>query len=127
MPLFYQKMIYRSHLRANPGVLFVFGDNHRRTGMKGQAAQMRGEPNAVGVRTKWAPTMAPDAFFNDRQISETDQMFTDDLLPVWEALQNHKIVIWPADGIGTGLSDLPNRAPLTWKLLEQYRTAFERI
>lgn len=127
MPLFYQKMIYRSHLRANPGVLFIFGDNNLRKGMRGQAAQMRGEPNAVGVRTKWAPTMSTEAFFNDMQINETDQMFTDDLTPVWEALKNHRIVIWPADGIGTGLSDLSNRAPLTWKLLEGYRTALERV
>jgi redox-sensitive bicupin YhaK (pirin superfamily) len=29
--------------------LFVFGDNLRRTGFGGQAAEMRGEPNAVGI------------------------------------------------------------------------------
>ena len=35
-------------------------------------------------------------------------------------------IIWPEDGIGTGLAQLPERAPRIWKLLEQVRLTLER-
>ena len=43
-------------LRSMPEKIFVFGDNLLQRGTKGQAA-IRGEPNAVGVPTKRAPSM----------------------------------------------------------------------
>jgi hypothetical protein len=42
---------------------YVFGDNGRRIGFGGQAKEMRGEPNAIGVATEWVPTNRPNAFF----------------------------------------------------------------
>ncbi len=50
-----QRIITRAEVRANPDRYYVFGDNMTGTGYGGQAAQMRGEVNAVGVPTKWRP------------------------------------------------------------------------
>ncbi len=46
--------ITRDMVRAEPDARFVFGDNVEREGFGGQAAAMRGEPNAIGVATKWS-------------------------------------------------------------------------
>ena len=59
----FQERITRADLRANPDTLYVFGDNMRRRGMGGQAAEMRGEPNAVGIPTKWRPSRTEWDFF----------------------------------------------------------------
>jgi hypothetical protein len=66
MPVLRQKWITRDDLRANPNVLYLFGDNERREGLGGQAKEMRGEPNAIGVRTKASPSKHETAFW-DRQ------------------------------------------------------------
>ncbi|MEC7290450.1 MAG: hypothetical protein VXW22_10215, partial [Pseudomonadota bacterium] len=50
-----QHRIYRQDLRANPGTIYVFGDNTERVGLGGQAKEMRGEPNARGIATLWSP------------------------------------------------------------------------
>lgn len=107
------RFILRSDLRSNPNALFVFGDNLARTGYGGQAREMRGEPNAVGVPTKYAPTLASSAYFTDSSLKEPrvrddiDEAFA--LLSL--ALQNGRGVYIPLDGLGSGLADLPRRAP----------------
>jgi hypothetical protein len=55
MTLIFQEWITRKDLRENPDKRYVFGDNVERRGYGGQAKEMRGEPNAIGVVTKWAP------------------------------------------------------------------------
>lgn len=121
MPLLFQKIIYREDLRRNRDVLYVFGDNVVRKGMGGQAAHMRGEPNSVGVATKYAPSMDPDAFFGDEpaQTEAQNRILDSDMKPLFERVKAGGIVVWPTDGIGTGLSELPTRAPETWSYLEQ--------
>lgn len=57
MIVLHQKFIFREDLQANPDVYYLFGDNVERRGLGGQAKEMRGEPNAIGVATK-APTAA---------------------------------------------------------------------
>lgn len=61
----YRKFITRQMLRDEPEKLFVFGDNFGRVGFGGQAKEMRGEPNAVGVLTKRFPSMVHAAFLTD--------------------------------------------------------------
>lgn len=109
MPVERQKWITREDLRANPDKYFVFGDNVQRAGFAGQAKEMRGEPNAIGVVTKWAPSMDPKAFFDDTAACR--MLVERDLLVVQQALDRGRTVIVPADGIGTGLSRLPRHAP----------------
>ncbi len=120
MPLLFQKMVNREDLRRNPDVLYVFGDNVMRRGMGGQAGAMRGERNAVGVATKYQPSTHPDAYFGDEpeQVEAQTRILDNDMKRLFEKLKAGGIVVWPTDGIGTGLSELPQRAPTTFAYLE---------
>lgn len=119
MPVIEQSRIYRADLRANPNVIYVFGDNVRRVGYGGQAGQMRDEPNAIGVATKWTPSMNEEAFFNDQEFDKIKAIIKSDLVPVVKAALEGKVIVLPLDGLGTGLSELPGRAPKVFKFLQQ--------
>ena len=41
-----------------------------------------------------------------------------DMLPIFAALHERRIIIWPLRGIGTGYAELPERSPLTWAFLQ---------
>jgi hypothetical protein len=118
MPVLYQQMIYRSDLERNPDAYYLFGDNDRRSGRAGQAGEMRGEDNAIGVRTKWAPDNREASFFSDKDAEEIMVMITEDLAELHDHLRDGGIVVIPADGLGTGLSQLPERAPQVNAFLE---------
>ncbi len=120
MPVIFQKLYKREDARRNANVLYVFGDNVQRRGMGGQAGEMRHEPNAVGVATKYAPSMEPNAFFSEDPTMQAAQqrILDDDMKPLFEKVKRGGVVIWPTDGIGTGLSELPQRAPSTFEYLE---------
>lgn len=121
MPVVFQKMISREDLRRNEDILYVFGDNTVRRGMGGQAGAMRGERNAVGVATKSVPSTHPDAYFGEEpeQVEAQIRIIDEDMKPLFDKVKTGGIVIWPSDGIGTGLSELPQRAPSTFAYLEQ--------
>jgi len=112
--IIYQKTILRIDLKTNPGAFYVFGDNLERKGMGGQAREMRGEPNAIGIATKRSPSV----FLKDRDFDE------------WWGATRHQItfmdaqhrslrnaIVFPADGIGTGLANLSAQAPKIWRHL----------
>lgn len=122
-----QKMIYRYQLQAHPEVLYLFGDNDKRLGYGGQAREMRDEPNAVGVRTKWAPGMAEHEFFSDVNLPMNKMMIASDLVRVIDHLKAGGTVVIPEDGLGTGLSQLPTRAPLTNAYLVETLKMLEEI
>jgi hypothetical protein len=124
MPVLRQHRIYRSDLKNNPTVMYLFGDNAQREGLGGQAGEMRFEHNAVGVRTKKSPSMDAAAFFNDDEVEANLAMIREDLNPVLLHLQNGGIVVIPSDGLGTGLSELPKRAPLTAARLDEMLNFF---
>ena len=117
--LVFVKRITRDMLRAEPEARFVFGDNVARRGLGGQAKEMRGEPNAIGVRTKWQPSKVEGAFFGDYQ--PTAWLAVEgDLAGVVVELEEGRTVYFPADGIGTGLSQLPTRAPKLHAYITDY-------
>jgi hypothetical protein len=118
MPVIKQKRIFRVDLKANPDVLYLFGDNDKRFGMGGQAGEMRGEPNACGVRTKWRPDMLSNSFFTDEIFEKVRDMIDADLDRAVARLRQGGIVVVPSDGLGTGLSELPTRAPRIAKYLD---------
>ena len=100
----------RDMLQARPNDLFLFGDNMERWGLGGQAFACRGEPNAVGLPTLWAP----GKFFCNADLNKpTVQYAINDAI---DRLRNYLdaggTVVLPADGIGTGLARLPEMAPL---------------
>ena len=112
MPIIYQKWIKREDLRANPNVLYVFGDNEARIGHGGQAKEMRGEPNAVGIATKASPWV----FWNDADLAEKSYIIDHDLVPLFAAAPN-RIIVFPLDGVGTGLAQLSTRCPAIFSYL----------
>jgi hypothetical protein len=111
MPVIYQKFIYRVDLQSNPFVLYLFGDNLKRQGMGGQAKEMRGEPNAVGIATKKLPSQYDNSFFSDDDFDLFEDHYLADMEMVYNHLAYKGIVVVPFDGLGTGLSELPTRAP----------------
>ena len=120
MTVMIQSWIKREDLRRNPEVLYVFGDNHARRGLGGQAKEMRHEPNAVGVRTKLVGHMADSAFFTEEpeDLVVQKRFVDEDMKPLFDHVKTGGIVVWPADGVGTGLSELPQRSPTTQAYIE---------
>jgi hypothetical protein len=106
-------LITRTMVRAQPGTLFAVGDNMQRRGHGGQAAAMRGEPNAIGIPTKWAPRTGPDAFFQDSDWNRTEvrAAINSAFCKLAAALLAGRTVAVPADGLGTGRAELHARAP----------------
>jgi hypothetical protein len=113
--------ITREDVKANPDCFFVFGDNVQRLGLGGQAASMRGEPNSIGVVTKWKPSNEPAAFFYDSGYAQVTALIEEDLKKVEKALKRSFVVL-PKDGLGTGLSRLPELAPRVNMYLEMRLT-----
>lgn len=115
MPLLFQHRIYRADLRANPHVLYVFGDNEERWGRGGQAAEMRDEPNAVGVAT----LAAPGRYWSELDAFRQCAVIDADMAPLFEALRAGRVVVFPLDGIGTGLAALEHHSPTTFAHLQR--------
>ena len=111
MPVIYQKWIERDDLQRNPQIKYLFGDNLLRKGLGGQARAMRGEPNAIGVATKRAPGRRAADYFSDAAYEELVEIIDLDLAPAKLHIALDGILIIPTDGLGTGLSELPQRAP----------------
>jgi hypothetical protein len=111
MPLIKMRYITRQFVRAHPDWVFLFGDNMERRGLGGQAREMRGEPNVIGIPTKWSPSNDDSAFFCDADLPNIQERLDQDLRRVDYAVGLGKTVILPADGIGTGRAQLEVRAP----------------
>lgn len=116
-----QMIISRRDVRANPNTLYVFGDNMKGYGYGGQAAVMRGAPNAVGIPTKWEPAMHDDAFFADADWPFIADLVLDRFKRLVDHLAKGGDVVWPQDGVGTGRAKLRSRAPLIWGRIEGLR------
>ena len=113
-----QKWIERADLKNNPTVYFLFGDNTIRRGYGGQAKAMRDEPNAIGIATKMTPTSEDNAYFSDDSYRENTHIIGADFRAAFQRRDEGKLIVIPADGLGTGLSELPTRAPKTNAFLE---------
>ncbi len=116
-----EKYITREMVRAEPDTLFVFGDSFERRGFGGQAMEMRGEPNAVGIPTKRRPTMNEDAFFKEKHFDIVKPVITDRFWKLADHIRSGGCVVWPENGIGSGLAQLWKRAPSISKLIEDHR------
>ncbi len=121
-----EKLITRTMLRAEPDSLFVFGDNIAGWGLGGQAAVMRGEPNAVGIPTKWHPTMHGSAFFTDADYDYVRPRIAAQFARLLSCIARGGEVVWPEDGIGTGRAQLQTRAPRIFAMIEDGRATLER-
>lgn len=124
--LAFRKFITRGFARQNSDSWFVFGDNVARIGYGGQAAALRGEPNSIGVATKWAPSNGEKDFFSDETpgFDLARDVILRDVMKIEQRLAAGDVVYLPSEGIGTGLSDMPTRCP---KLFETLVEAFAEL
>ena len=123
MPVILQKWITRADLQANPAITYVFGDNEERWGLGGQAKEMRGEPNANGVAT----LVSPDVFWREDDAERQCAVIDSDMAQLFEIAGTRALIVWPLDGIGTGLADLQRRSPTTFNHIQTRLAALKGI
>lgn len=121
MRIEYVKFITRKMVQVQRTKIFLFGDNWQRKGFGGQAREMRGEPNVVGIPTKKAPSNETWAFLTDdgydANVHAINEAFK--LLEAKCREINAEAIVIPKDGIGTGLARLDETAPRTFAYLER--------
>lgn len=101
-----------------PQKLFVFGDNTMRSGTGGQAC-IRYCLNAYGIATKRAPGTDTWDYFDD-SISTLGVIFNDITNLAHLCLNKRiKFLVFPAAGLGSGLSEMPTRCPESYKILNE--------
>lgn len=110
----YQDYITREDVRSNPEIIYLFGDNLEKKGRGGQAKEMRGLPNTIGIPTKKSPTMDDAAFFTDDEFTANKAAIDEAFASIPKGVQ----VVIPSAGLGTGYAQLKERAPKTAKYLE---------
>ena len=121
MKIVRQKRIKRQDLRRTKDThIYLFGDNMLEEGYGGQAKEMRGEPNAIGIPTKWKPTMEQYAFFSNEDYFIVSQTIHLRFLRAYKLMIKGKIIVIPADGIGTGRAKLKEKAPAILILINRY-------
>lgn len=106
----------------NPNCLYVFGDNMIRKGNGGQAT-IRPAENSIGLATKRLPSMSDNAFFSDQ--NDEFEVVEEDIDMILSEMQKdlrYDTLVLPADGLGTGLSQMPEKSP---KLFEHMVSILE--
>jgi hypothetical protein len=107
----------------NKDKLYIFGDNTLRIGNGGQA-QIRDCVNSFGICTKLAPSTTEHSYFSD-SIEHLELIEADisELIKISKTGKYNEI-IFPWDGLGSGLSKMPQKCPLLYrrmnKLLSKY-------
>jgi hypothetical protein len=112
--IIFKDFISKYDLIKNKDKIFLFGDNDMRYGLGGQAREMRGEPNALGIRTKKAPSLKEGSFYSDDEYNENIKKINEDFLKI----PDNKDIVIPEKGLGTGLAMLDIKAPKTFEYLQ---------
>ena len=107
--------ITRSEIRANRDKIYLFGDNLMGVGYGGQAKEMRNEVNTIGIPTK----KSPSAFLSDTDFAQVASLIASKFGMIKGHLQNKRTIVIPSAGVGTGLADLPNKAPKIWSVVKE--------
>ena len=107
--------ISREDIRAEKDKIFLFGDNLTGRGYGGQAKEMRGEENAIGIPTKKAPSNNQSSFFTDKELTANIKAID----KAFSKIPPDKTVVIPKAGLGTGLAQLEEKAPNTFAYLNQ--------
>lgn len=102
-------------VKSRPNMLFIYGDNLLHEGKGGQAI-IRDEPNTCGIPTKKKP-IDNDAFFSDDEYEENVKIFKESIIKLIKMSSQYKYIVFPKDGLGTGLANLPAVAPRTYEYL----------
>ena len=105
-----------SDVKKNSNALFVYGDNDVHIGKGGQAI-IRDLPNTIGIPTKKYPSNKPSSFYTDSEYISNIVRITDAINKIIDRSIKYKYVVLPEDGFGTGLAQLPTKAPRTFAFL----------
>lgn len=107
MPLKIVHRYTREQIMRNPKTLYVFGDNLERTGYGGQAGEARDCPNAIGIPTLVSPRIpaSRESFRKLRGVCRIQ------FLKLKWHLMWGGTVVWPQDGVGTGIANLKFHCP----------------
>jgi hypothetical protein len=111
----------RESVEADAERIYLFGDNEEGHGTAGQAC-IRGLRNAIGIPTKKAPTFWKYDYWDDGAYRRNCRVLDE----AFEKVPLDRDVVISTHGLGTGLSELPERAPLTYKYLLSKIAELER-
>lgn len=102
----------RDKVEADQDAVYLFGDNYMQQGKpivpKSTQAVIRGLPNAIGIPTKHSPYGHDSAYLRD---GDFKKFKASTLAAINEALSSGKVIVIPADGIGTGAAQLARWSP----------------
>jgi len=115
--IIFKEFITRNYIKLNTSKYFVFGDNDMRIGFGGQAKEIRGEPNSIGIRVKKGPGIEPSCYYYDSEYEDNIKKIEEDFQVVEKLLKQGRTVVFPSAGIGTGLGKLKDNAPKTLKYI----------
>lgn len=104
-------------VKANPHCLFVFGDNLLRKGHGGQAV-IRDFPNSFGIPTKRGPNKKDTAYFSDKNEEFNAIMCSIFTLNIIYKSNIFEKIIFPKNGIGTGLSHIKSKSPINYNKMK---------
>ena len=98
--------------------IFIYGDNDKHIGCKGQAI-IRYQKNAYGIPTKKYPAYTIQSYYTDDEYELNVKKIDQSIDIILDVLKDSTYIgiFLPQDGLGTGLADLPHKAPLTYKYL----------
>ena len=108
----------RETVTQTPNVLYVYGDNTWRRGTGGQAV-IRGLPNTFGIATKMKPSQEEDSYFKDDETSLKYILNDIHKLDIICKSNNYDVVMFPSNGLGTGLSAMPEKCPEAFKKMNE--------
>ena len=120
MKIYTLKLFTTEVVKSNPSYLFIFGDNDIKVGKGGQAI-IRHESNTAGIPTKKLPNNKESSFYNDDEYDSNVEKIDIAIKIIKQRIFNsnpkYEAIVFPVDGLGTGLANLPIVAPLTFKYL----------
>jgi hypothetical protein len=108
----------KEDVKNHPKYMFIFGDNDVEKGEKGQAI-IRKCPNAFGIPTTKFPNNNDSSYYTDEELEENKRKIKHAIKKIMKESSNYDALIFPKDGLGTGLAELPKRAPKTYKYLNK--------
>lgn len=122
----YTGLYSRQLCQQHPDLLWVFGDNAGRVGNGGQAV-IRPEPNAFGVATK----RSVSEYMADGVPRDMTTIGTDLANLEVQLARKHSVVLpvfnYGATTLGTGLAELPMRAPTLYRLINDWQSRVTRL